>query len=169
MRRYKERPCPGCGKVEQRPPHWLCTTCRRQLKLGREREQEIAALKASGEKIKIAIGHSFAYTTGAFLSFLPTTSYNMLNALMRLARLEKAHGNLREARSIHFEYSYIFGSRPEQYVWAAPEQADDVELVLDYVQMVIERAYEDGQANGRSLILRLATAGVEDLNRITIG
>lgn len=28
---------------------------------------------------------------------------------------------------------------------------------------------EDGQANGCSLIRRLATAGVEDLNKITMG
>lgn len=171
MRHYKKRPCPGgCGKVEQYGPQHLCQNCQRQLKLGKKREQEIAGFEADGERIAIAIDTRFGYC-GTFLSFLSISHRDVLKALMRLAKLEDAQESgctIETARPIHFKRSIPYNTRPDRFVWATPEQANDIELILDYIHLVIEKAYSDGQAKGRSLIRHLATAGVAELNKMTV-
>lgn len=171
--KYKKRPCPGgCGNIDHRPPQTLCPDCRRRLRLGEKREKEIEALETSGEKIRVAIGTQFHYSTGAFLSFLDIKDTDVLRTLVHLIGLENCHGSTyKEAHSIHYKYDRTGGWRnhPTQYVWATPEQANNIKLILDYIKLVIEKAYSDGQANGRSLILQLATAGTKELNQITTG
>jgi hypothetical protein len=156
----------------RRPPQTLCAACHRRFELGRKREQEIRERDASGEKIRVVIDTKFHYGTPAHLSFLGISGWDVLDALVRLARLEKCQRGLFEtARPIHYKYSRGDGwrNRPHQHVWATPGQADDIELVLNYIELAIKKAYEDGLADGRSLIKTLATVGVAEINRMTTG
>lgn len=168
---YKERPCPGCDEVEKRPPQTLCKTCQRRLEVGRKREAEIDNLKTSGEKIQVALDTRFHYGSGAHVSFLSIKDYDVLNALVRLGRLEKSGGTYTGARRIHYESSFSGGyrSRPRHHIFATQQQADDIELVLDYIKEIVIKAYADGHRDGRSLIRQLATVGMEELNQITTG
>jgi hypothetical protein len=169
--KYKERPCPGCGDVAKRPPQKLCKACEYRLEMGKEREAEIQVLSAGGEKARVAIGTKFHYGSGAHVSFMPIKDYDVVYALVRLAGLESACGSGgSEARRIHYDrVRGGYGSRSTAYVWASPEQADDIELVLDYIKAIVIKAYSDGQRNGCSLIHRLATIGTKELNQITTG
>lgn len=175
MKHYKERHCPGCGNLERRAPQTLCPNCHRQLKVGKEREREIKSLQVSGEKIRVAIGIKFHYGSGAHVSLLSIRSWDVLNALAHLAGLESAcesGGAYREAYCIHYEPSYYvsgYPNRPHLYVFATQDQADDVELILDYIKEAIIQAYSDGERKGSSIIRRLATAGTKELNRLTTG
>jgi len=170
--RYKKRPCPGCDAVEQRRAQTLCRNCIRQLNLGKKREREMENFKVTGERGPVEIGERFIYGTGAFLSFLAISASDLLHALVRLGSLEDAHGSggggYEKARHIYFKYSIPYSTRPAQYVWATHRQIEDIQTVLNFIEIVIEKAYEDGQRDGRSLILHLATAGVKELNQITM-
>ena len=174
MKHYKERHCPGCGNLERRAPQTLCPNCHRQLKVGKEREREIKSLQVSGEKIRVAIGTRFHYGSDAHVSFLSIRDWDVLDALARLAGLEsacEAGDTYTEAYCIHYELSFVGGyrNRPHLYVFATQDQADDIELILDYIKEAIIKAYSDGEREGSSLIRQLATAGTKELNRITTG
>jgi len=174
MGSYKKRPCPGCGKVEPRPPQKLCRDCGRQLALGKRREEEIASLDTSGERVRIAIGTEFAYGIArrSAIGFLRFSHTDVVDALVRLAGLEDASGSggtYDKAAPIHFTYSIPYHIRPRQFVWATAVQADSVKSILDYVHLVCKAWYTAGFEASRDLIRRLAEAGAADLNEITIG
>lgn len=173
MPKYKERPCPGCRNIESRPPQTLCRNCRRQLKLGRRREKEIASLDTSGEKIRVAIQTEFAYgfAAGGAIGFLEFGHADVVDTLVRLAGLEDASGSggtYEAARPIHFTYSIPYNTRPRQFVWATPEQADAIELILNYIHQVCIKWHRAGFEDGHDLLQRLARSGAKELNKITM-
>lgn len=172
--KYKKRPCPGCGNVAKRPPQTLCKNCARQLEIGKRREKEIEGWKEGSETIRIALDTRFHYGSGAHVSFLSIKDWDVLDALVRLGRLDDAYksgGAYTEARLIHYERGHPggYGHRPHCNVFATREQADDIELVLDYIKEAIIKAYEDGKREGSSLLRLLANAGMKELNQITTG
>lgn len=170
--RYKERACPFCGVIERRPPQTLCSDCQWALEMGLKRRREIEAFAATGEKVRVAIGTQFHYGTGAQLSFLHTTDKDMLRALVFLGKLESCRGTESEhgeVRAIHHKQIGHRPLRPAQFVWATSEQADAIQVILDYIKEAVTRAYEEGHAEGRSLIKVLATVGTDEINRMVMG
>jgi len=172
--KYKDRPCPGgCGSVEARPPQRLCRDCQRQLKLGQRREREIVSLARRGAKIRVAIDTAFAYglTTRGVIGILEFSHTDVVDTLVRLAGLEDASGSggtYKAARPIHFNYSIPYHFRPRQFVWATPEQADAIELILDYIREMCEKWSQAGFNAGHDLLQQIARSGVEEMNRITM-
>ena len=173
MKHCKERPCPGCGTVDPRPPQALCRDCRRQLELGRRREKEITLLDTSGEKIKIAIKTDFAYgfASGSAIGFLKFSHTDVVDTLVRLGGLEDASrsgGTYKKARPIYFTYSIPYSTTPRQFVWATPEQADAIENILSYIREVCKEWYMAGFKKGSDLLWSIAQSGIEESNRITM-
>jgi len=177
MVRYKDRPCPGCGEVGSLPPQTLCPQCRRQLRLGKEREREILEFSRSqlGDKIVIAVDTDFAYGIGrggpqtAFLAF---SHDDLLDTLIRLSGLEKATGSggiYSDARWIWFKYSIgSYRTKARHLCWATVEQADGIDNILGYINTTCKLWYRAGLERGSNLLQRLAEAGVNEFNQITV-
>lgn len=130
-------------------------------------------MDVSGEKIRVAISTGFAYSfaSGSAIGFLEFSHSDVVDTLVRLAGLEDASGSggtYKAARPIYFTYSIPYSTRPRQFVWATPEQADAIELVLSYIREVCEEWYKAGFRKGSDLLWNIAQSGVEESNRITM-
>lgn len=124
----------------------------------------------SGEKIAIALGTEWAhgFGRGAQIRFPRHSSYDVLDALIYLGKLIKSSSSVR-IRDIYFTCSPHNLDTPTRVVWATPDQANAIELVLSYIREVCELWYKAGFETGRSLLKQLAVAGIEELNEVTIG
>lgn len=167
--RYKERPCPGCGKIERRPPQELCYNCRRLIELGREYERK---LQDDTDIIYIAVDREYTYYPpgGGSSAFLNVNDSELIDALCTLGQLDTKT----RFHSGEVEYRHIFFTRKgyKQYPYirarTTVDQADALETVLTHIGLVMHHYWELGFRYGRNIMHHLAESGVKELNNISI-
>lgn len=170
MTRYKERPCPGCGNLKRMAPQTLCGRCRGLIRLGKIYEQETRRREDSDEVVDVAIGSDFAYGADKrrYSIRQKHTERAMLEQLCLLAKAENGVGTYEKAKPLWFKYSVPYNTRPDVFVCLPPEQAERIEVVLNYIAELSTKWYTRGFYAGRDILTRVATGGIDELNRMSI-
>lgn len=161
MGRYKIRPCPGCGKEDNRPENELCYQCRTELNAGRKAIARYKELKEAGERVRVAVGYNWRYDK-RFMKYFPSSFGNdlasaVLDAIARIAYAEKLSAFSSTDRNIYASDDRHTGMFCLDLL---PAQADAVEDLLKTISDICAGIASNADADGKRWLEKLASGKI---------